>query len=96
VKIPEIQFPEPTFTIALTYGSAGCRRAQALALRFVLWIVPAGIVDCVSTALARAAGPQPLWLTLMTTYITLALTVLTFVGGVVTVDVRDGGGEDKP
>jgi hypothetical protein len=95
MKIPEIQFPEPSFMITLTRGSARSRRLRVLALRLVLWVVPAATVDCVLTDAAGWGGRQPLWVTLLTTHLTLAMTVVALVVAVTTVGVSDGGGEDS-
>jgi hypothetical protein len=82
VKVPSIPLPEPEFMITLTRGSDRSRRAGVHALRFLLWLCPAGAVDYV---LASAGGGRhSLLLTLAATYLTLAPAVLL-------VNVRDGG-----
>jgi hypothetical protein len=96
VKIPEIQIPEPTFMITLTRGSVSSRRLRVLVLRFLLWVVPAGAVDCVLTDAAGWGGRQPLWITLLTTHLTLAMTVVALVVAMVTVGVREDDEEDAP
>jgi hypothetical protein len=73
--MPAIPLPEPRFMITVTHGSNRSRRARVNALRFLLWVVPAGVADYV---LATAdGGRHSLWMTLAAAYATLALAVLT-------------------
>ena len=82
--------PAPTFMITLAHGSARRRRFQALALRVILWGAPAGTTYCVLTDAAGWGGHQPLWVAMMTTCLTLAITVMALMGAVTIVGVRDG------
>ena len=65
MKLPAIPLPEPAFTITITRGSARSLRAEMAALRFLLWLAPAAVVDY---ALATVdGGRHALWLTLAAT-----------------------------
>ena len=93
-QLADIPLPGPTFMITVARGSDRRRRLRALALRALLWGVPAGTVYCVLTDTAGWGGHQPLWVTMMTTCLTLFITISTLACAVTIVGVRDGGGED--
>jgi hypothetical protein len=87
MKLPEIPLPEPAYMITVTHPSPRIRRAGICALRFLLWGAPVCAVEYVLAV--TDGGHHALWLTLAATYVVLAIAVLT-------VNVRDGGGEEAP
>lgn len=83
MKLPSIPLPDPVFTVYLPYRG-GRRQPVALnAARLVLWGVPTMTAEVLLT---RIRGPHPVWLTLLATYLVLAILILL-------VGVRASGGE---
>lgn len=82
LPLPGIAPPEPVFMITVTHPGARVRRAVVHALRFLLWLAPAGVLDCV----LLAAGRHSLWPALAATYVLIVVAM-------VTVGVREDDGE---
>jgi hypothetical protein len=88
VKTPEIPLPEPLlYEFTVNHPNARSRRAGVIALRVLLWLVPACAVDY--TLAVADGGRHSLWLTLAASFAALAVAVLL-------VGVRAGDGEDAP
>jgi membrane protein YdbS with pleckstrin-like domain len=84
LPLPDITPPEPVFMITVTHPSARVRRAVVHALQFLLWIVPAGVLD----SALLAAGRHSLWPALAATYVLIVVAM-------VTVGVREDDGEGE-
>lgn len=73
MKLPSIPLPEPVFMIYLPHCEGRRRDALLNAARFALWGIP---VMSAEVVLSRVRGPHPVWLTLIATYLILAILVL--------------------